>query len=69
MTVLAKTARQSRTTRRIGLVRYLMVWNEAWKEAQRLKRLDAEAMRDMGLPENAKIDVSVRDIMERMLAR
>ena len=52
--------------RRPGLLARLLVWNRAWVEHRRLGRLDADARRDMGLPEDV-CDIALREIAARMM--
>ena len=72
MTSIAKETKIAKTKIRFSLravFAEIALLNRAWMEAQRLKRLDADQMRDMGLPHEAKIDVSVFEIANRMRNR
>jgi hypothetical protein len=57
-----------RTPNRIGALSRLAVWARAWRELRKMQRLDAAALRDMGLPADAAARTSLRDIAERMAA-
>ncbi|MBO9436853.1 hypothetical protein J7394_21820 [Ruegeria sp. R13_0] len=49
-----------------GVIRELMIWNNAWREYSRLQELDAKALRDMGLSDEARASVTVSQIASRM---
>lgn len=52
--------------RRVPLVGTLLIWNAAWQEYSRMKALDADALRDMGLTEADRDSVTVSQIARRM---
>ena len=66
---LAKTTAQKPGISIGAIVRELMILNEAFAEMQRLRRLDAAAMKDMGLPANARTETSLYAIANRIRAR
>ena len=46
----------------------LMILNEAYAELQRLRRLDTETLRDMGLPASARENTNLHEIAARIRA-
>ena len=52
-----------------ALFREAMILNEAFAELQRLRRLDAAALEDMGLPASAQEETSLSEIAARIRAR
>ena len=53
----------ARTTRTRGPI---LVWLAAWQEYYRLQKLDAHALRDMGISEQDRARVTVSQIAARM---
>lgn len=51
---------------RIPLLREIVIWNRAFREYQRLNRLDAAALRDMGLSEADRRSVTIASIAARL---
>lgn len=58
--------RDQRTTTRFGILRTLTIWHDAWRELQHVRRLDAEALQDMGITCAQRDAITLRQIVDRM---
>lgn len=68
MTVTTQTYRSYLPTKatRFRALRELMIWHQAWQEKNRLLRLDPDALRDLGITEAQRHDVTVAQIAARI---
>ncbi|MFA3919369.1 hypothetical protein [Ruegeria hyattellae] len=58
--------KSSAKTTFFGIIKELMIWNNAWREYYRLQELDADAISDMGLSDESRASVTVSQIAARM---
>lgn len=47
-------------------LREIGVWHAAWQEHQRVQKLDADALRDMGISEAERRSITIAQIAARM---
>jgi len=66
MSLIKQIAVRTSKTTSFGIVKELLIWNNAWREYYNLQRLDMDALRDMGLSEKSRASVTVSQIAARM---